>query len=1001
MLVGGHRRGRRLRSPATTCYTLGLALTIGLGALSLVLLSGYGGQVWLCQFTFMGLGAWAMTKVGGGDSVLGVLAAIGLCAAAGGILALPALRLRGLYMALATLAFAVLMDQLFFTNPSVIPNGSMTVGRPDIFGMHFTTDRAFMVLIAIVFALCLIGVGALRRGPFGRRLVAMSDSQAACATVGMNITRTKLAVFVIAGGMAGLAGALYGGMSRTVSFSQFSFVNSLVLFVAVALAGITVLSGAVQAGIGVAFCRSSRRTSPRSSGFTYILFGVGIIAVGTQPLRPGAGLLPPRRVVGRARATPAGRRRCRAARRPRSRRAVAAQRCAPLAEPATAARRPALAVEDVSVRFGGLQALDAVDLEVAAGEVHGLIGPNGAGKTTLFNVITGLQRPTHGTVHLATHDMTGSSRTRAPGSASAGPSNAWSCSAPCPPGERADGGRGAAGQAHRAGGPRREEADYQLARVGILHVADEPTDSLPPGSARLVEMARALATSRRSCCSTSRARVSTPRRPTALGEVLQQLASEGMGVLLVEHDMALVMAICARVDVLDNGSVIARGDPATVRADPVVQEAYLGGGTSDPASHARRRPVGGTAAPYRADGRPEAADRIDAVALSRPSTCGPGYGRIEVLHGVSLEVRPGSALALLGPNGAGKSTLLKAISGQLALTAGTVEVAGRRLGRNATEQLARSGVCMIPEGRSIFPNLTVRENLLMYTFRRSGMKSAWVEERAFERFPVLADRRKQLAGTLSGGEQRMLSMARALTTDPEILLLDELSMGLAPLIVDELYGVVGQLVASEGLTIIMVEQFVQTALSVADQAAIMVNGELVKQGKPEDIRRRGGGRLPGRGRPSHRLVLGEVDSRRRARRPPRPRIRPRRRRRRCRSGPPRARASTSGGAGDGEEWRPGPAWSACWLGLRPADRAQHLGGHLEDGGVGAGVRTELGGRRATAPVHRSLLPPRPDLLGDEGQEGGEEPQQGRQRQGQGRPGRVGARSAARRRRRGS
>jgi branched-chain amino acid transport system permease protein len=269
--------------------TLGLALTIGLGALSLVLLSGYGGQIWLCQFTFMGLGAWAMTKVGGGESVLGLLAAAGLCAAAGGILALPALRLRALYMALATLAFAVLMDQLFFTNASVIPNGSMNVGRPDIFGMHFTTDRGFMVLVAIIFAVCLVGVGALRRGPFGRRLVAMSDSQAACATVGMNITRTKFTVFVIAGAIAGLSGALYGGMSRTVSFSQFSFVASLVLFVAVALAGITVLSGAVQAGVGVALLPVLAAHIPSVSGFTYILFGVGIIAAGRNPY--GLGLV--------------------------------------------------------------------------------------------------------------------------------------------------------------------------------------------------------------------------------------------------------------------------------------------------------------------------------------------------------------------------------------------------------------------------------------------------------------------------------------------------------------------------------------------------------------------------------------------------------------------------------------------------------------------------------------------------------------------------------------
>jgi branched-chain amino acid transport system permease protein len=273
----------------TNLYTLGVALAVGLAALSLVLLSGYGGQVWLCQFTFVGMGAWAMTKVDGGSSLLGVLAAIGFCAAAGGILALPALRLRGLYMALATLAFAALMDGIFFTNPSVINGGSITVGRPDILGMRFTTDRAFVVVIAIVFAACLIGVGALRRGPFGRRLVAMSDSQAACATVGMSIVKTKLTVFVLAGGMAGLAGALYGGMSRTVSTSQFGFVESLVLFVAVVLAGATILSGSVQAGIGLAVIPLIGQHIPSFAGFTYVLFGVGIIAVGRNPY--GMGLV--------------------------------------------------------------------------------------------------------------------------------------------------------------------------------------------------------------------------------------------------------------------------------------------------------------------------------------------------------------------------------------------------------------------------------------------------------------------------------------------------------------------------------------------------------------------------------------------------------------------------------------------------------------------------------------------------------------------------------------
>jgi ABC-type branched-subunit amino acid transport system ATPase component len=372
-------------------------------------------------------------------------------------------------------------------------------------------------------------------------------------------------------------------------------------------------------------------------------------------------------------------------------------------------------------------------------------------------------------------------------------------------------------------------------------VADEPTDSLPTGLARLVEVARALATSPSVLQLDEPSSGLNAEETEGLGQVLVQLASDGMGVLLVEHDMALVMAICARVDVLDNGEVIARGDPNSVRANPLVQEAYLGAETdvADDAGaptagvRASASATAPTTAPAPASGA--ASGPSLEVALSATDVRA-AYGRIEVLHGISFEVPKGSSLALLGPNGAGKTTLLKAISGQLALTGGSVAVGGRPLGRNATERLARSGVCMIPEGRSIFPNLTVSENLLMYTFRRKGLKSAWVEERAMERFPVLASRRKQLAGTLSGGEQRMLSMARALTTDPQILLLDELSMGLAPLIVEELYGVVGQLVASEQLTIIMVEQFVQTALSFADYAAIMVNGELVKRGTPAEIR---------------------------------------------------------------------------------------------------------------------------------------------------------------------
>jgi branched-chain amino acid transport system ATP-binding protein len=209
------------------------------------------------------------------------------------------------------------------------------------------------------------------------------------------------------------------------------------------------------------------------------------------------------------------------------------------------------------------------------------------------------------------------------------------------------------------------------------------------------------------------------------------------------------------------------------------------------------------------------------------------YGRIEVLHGVSLTVPPGSVFALLGPNGAGKSTVLKVASGRLTPTGGCVHIAGTHLNGAPPQRLAQAGVCSIPEGRGVFPNLTVAENLRMMSYR-GGVTARSIEETAYARFPRLGERRSQLAGTMSGGEQQMLAMARALTTEPSLLLLDEISMGLAPLIVSELYEVVGHL-AAEGISILVVEQFARTALAIADYAAIMVQGRITRVGQPQDV----------------------------------------------------------------------------------------------------------------------------------------------------------------------
>jgi branched-chain amino acid transport system ATP-binding protein len=209
-----------------------------------------------------------------------------------------------------------------------------------------------------------------------------------------------------------------------------------------------------------------------------------------------------------------------------------------------------------------------------------------------------------------------------------------------------------------------------------------------------------------------------------------------------------------------------------------------------------------------------------------------GYGSIEVLHGVDLVVPEGNVVALLGPNGGGKSTTLKVISGLLPATHGDIRIAGRVVNGCSSDELARRGLCLIPEGRGIFPNLTVRENLWMMT--QTGISLSAVEDVAYTRFPRLGERRKQLAGTMSGGEQQMLAMARALATDPALLLLDELSMGLAPLIVSELYEIVAQ-VAQEGVSILVVEQFARTVLGIADWAAIMLHGRVTKVGRPAEL----------------------------------------------------------------------------------------------------------------------------------------------------------------------
>jgi len=212
------------------------------------------------------------------------------------------------------------------------------------------------------------------------------------------------------------------------------------------------------------------------------------------------------------------------------------------------------------------------------------------------------------------------------------------------------------------------------------------------------------------------------------------------------------------------------------------------------------------------------------------------YAGLRALHNVSMVVPQGAAVALLGANGAGKSTMLRTISGVIRAERGRIQVNGQRIERRPAYRIARMGVVHVPEGRGVFPSLTVRENLLMAISAMSGAVDPVEEGTAL--FPALGNRLTQIAGSLSGGEQQMLALARALMAKPKLLMVDEISMGLAPIIVGQLFETLRERVAS-GVSLLIVEQYVEAALGMADYGYVMDKGGIVDVGEPADLRRRG------------------------------------------------------------------------------------------------------------------------------------------------------------------
>jgi ABC-type branched-subunit amino acid transport system ATPase component len=507
--------------------------------------------------------------------------------------------------------------------------------------------------------------------------------------------------------------------------------------------------------------------------------------------------------------------------------------------------RPAiLSGTQVSVNFRGLKALQQVDIRVPEGAITGLVGPNGAGKSTLLGVLSGDVVAQQGTVRLGGKDVSGltpEARVRhglartfqlpqlfdeltvrehltLPRRLAQAPSRAWSDPF--------------TGRFLRPDAAEDHDVDALLASLGLEHVAGTPAGALPLGLSRLVEIARATATHPKVILLDEPFSGLNPAESRLLSEALANISkAQDIALVLVEHDVEVVFGLSERVFVLDFGVLIAEGTPAEIRRNPAVRSAYLGDFDPGPGNPPEPAPAGPATVTVAEAGRPPAPDPAGDI-LEVSELC-VKYADATALHEVSFSVGSRSVTALLGANGAGKSSVARAVSGLIRAQSGRIRFDGEDVTSVSADRIRRLGMAYLPEGRGIFRSLTVDENLRVALQGVPKAERPAAIERAIELFPILGERRRQTAGTLSGGEQQMLSLARVLARQPRLLIADEISLGLAPLVVEEVFAGL-QHVIQLGVSVVLIEQFVHRALQIADRCHVLRRGRLVWSGEASE-----------------------------------------------------------------------------------------------------------------------------------------------------------------------
>jgi ABC-type branched-subunit amino acid transport system ATPase component/ABC-type branched-subunit amino acid transport system permease subunit len=775
-------------------FVLAMVALTAIVGVGLNILVGLTGQISLGHVGFYAIGAYTVAILTlKGASFWIALPLAGLIAGAIGLLlSLPALRVSGPYLAMVTIAFAFIVQHLSIEWRELTggSNGLMGLPLPSIGGTVFT-EREIALLAIAVAGVSMLLFHRLAGSAWGKAMVAVRDAEVAARSIGLNPVGVKAAAFMLSAMFAGFAGGIFASLLAFVAPDSFPFSQSILFLLACVVGGAGwVLGPAVGAAVTVVL------PELLSNLAEYRLLFFGILLLVVLWLAPEGILGTIARLFRRIN--------------PRVANRDGFDIAAFLAQ---AVDTMPLEVRDIGITFGGLKAASGVSFSAAPGKVTSVIGPNGAGKTTVLNMIGGFYRPDTGSIRLSDAELAGAPAWKV---ARAGIGRTYQTTKLFETMSVLDNvliamrcGRLGSMLSAAADVADVRTAEGLLAFVGYRGALARSAGDLPHVDRRLVEIARALAMRPRVLLLDEPAAGLMSSDKDGLSGLLRRIADAGIAVILVEHDMRLVMGISDHVVVLDAGRPIAAGAPNEIRQDPRVLAAYLG--AAETQVRTRQQPWSGS--------QDAVLTAIDLAA---------GYGAAPVLQKVGIEVRPGEMVALIGANGAGKSTLMRAIAGLLRPVEGEVVLDDRRIERSEAHRIAARGLALVPEGRQVFPELTVYDNLELGANTRENVDYTGEIEALLKRFPRLRDRLNSRAGLLSGGEQQMLAIARGMMARPRILLLDEPSLGLAPAMINELFDVLADL-RDAGITILLVDQMAVLALAIVDRGYVIDSGRIVRE----------------------------------------------------------------------------------------------------------------------------------------------------------------------------